>query len=199
MKLHFTGDVQALLSGIAALSGDLGFALSDSGMEVAVRQADGAPLTVSLADGRAEIGFDKRIHFFRALSLLCQHMAAGETAFSLSEVPQFTMNGPMYDVSQGGAVIRVSEIKKLLRQMAQMGLNMLMLYCEDSFDVKPQPYFGYMRPRYSEADIRECDDYADALGIEIPLHPDPGASGGRAEVERRLPRHHGERRLPAGG
>ena len=69
MNLHFTGDVSALLPGIAALSEGLGFALSDTGMEVVVRQADGAPLTVSLADGRADIGYDRKIHFFRALQL----------------------------------------------------------------------------------------------------------------------------------
>jgi len=166
MKLNFIG-AEALADGIAALSPDLGVELSEGGMPVSVTQKDGSDLTVDVKNGAASITYDKKIHFFRAYSLLVQHLTAGETDFSLREKPYFTMNGPMYDVSQGNAVIRVSEIKKLLRQMAQMGLNMLMLYCEDSFDVKPQPYFGYMRARYSEADIRECDDYADMLGIEM--------------------------------
>lgn len=51
--------------------------------------------------------------------------------------------------------------------LRQMGLNMLMLYCEDSFDVKKQPYFGYMRSRYTEEELRKCDDYAYMFGIEM--------------------------------
>ena len=48
-----------------------------------------------------------------------------------------------------------------------MGHNMLMLYCEDCVKVDNYPYFGYMRPTYTEAELRELDDYADALGIEM--------------------------------
>ena len=66
MKLHFTGDVQALLPGIAALSGDLGFTLSDTGMEVAVRQADGADLTASKADGRSWDSGYVSLHLYAA-------------------------------------------------------------------------------------------------------------------------------------
>jgi hypothetical protein len=77
------------------------------------------------------------------------------------------MNGPMFDVSQGGAVIKVDSVKTFLRHMALMGLDMIMLYTEDSYDVAEQPYFGYMRGRYSQAEIQELDDYADQFGIEM--------------------------------
>ena len=167
MKLCFTRVPEELLPGIRELCADLDVCLDDAGLAVEVTQRDGAALEVRAGAGGASIVYDRKIHFFRAFSLLVQHLRAGETAFSLTEKPQFTLNGPMFDVSQGNAVIRVSEVKKLLRQLAQMGLSMLMLYCEDSFDVKAQPYFGYMRARYTEADIRECDDYADLFGIEM--------------------------------
>src|SRR5690606_17283416 len=52
-------------------------------------------------------------------------------------------------------------------KMALMGLDMLMLYTEDSYDVPEQPYFGYMRSRYSQEEIRQLDDYADLFGIEM--------------------------------
>jgi len=167
MKLHFTGDIAQLQAGITELSADLGIILANDGMPVSVCQKDGSDLLVSVKNGEASVIYDKKHHFFRALSLLVQHLKAGESEVSLCEKAYFTMNGPMFDVSQGNAVIKVSEIKRTLRQMAQMGLNMFMVYCEDSFDVKAQPYFGYMRPRYSEADIRECDNYADLFGIEM--------------------------------
>jgi len=54
----------------------------------------------------------------------------------------------MYDVSQGNAVINIEATKEFIRRMAVMGLNMLMMYCEDSFTVDSQPYFGYMRGAY---------------------------------------------------
>lgn len=167
MKLNFVGEPRELQAGIRELCADLNVSLCEDGMKIAVIQKDGADLSVCVKNGEGTITYDRKIHFFRAFSLLVQHLSAGETEFSLTEKPQFTLNGPMFDVSQGNAVIKVSEIKTTLRQMAQMGLNMFMVYCEDSFDVKPQPYFGYMRARYSEADMRECDDYADMFGIEM--------------------------------
>ncbi|MEA4822595.1 MAG: beta-N-acetylhexosaminidase [Clostridiaceae bacterium] len=167
MKLYFTDAPQELLVGIRELCADLDVSLYEEGMKVAVTQRDGAELAVRAHNGEAFITYDRKIHFFRAFSLLVQHLRSSETDFCVREKPQFALNGPMFDVSQGNAVIKVSEIKKTLRNLAQMGLDMLMLYCEDSFDVKAQPYFGYMRARYSESDIRECDDYADLFGIEM--------------------------------
>ena len=61
----------------------------------------------------------------------------------------------------------VKTLKKVIRQLALMGLNTLMLYCEDSFEVPEQPYFGYMRARYWESDMRELDEYAYQLGVEM--------------------------------
>src|SRR5699024_7341799 len=33
--------------------------------------------------------------------------------------------------------------------------------------VDKYPYFGYMRGRYTQAEMKECDDYARTLGIEM--------------------------------
>ena len=42
-----------------------------------------------------------------------------------------------------------------------------MLYTEDTYEIPDQPYFGWMRGRYSMQELRELDDCADALGIEL--------------------------------
>lgn len=115
----------------------------------------------------AEIRYARPIHFYRALGLLVQELRKGSGDFELKEIPQFTMNGPMFDVSQGNAVMKVDVVKAFLRKMAIMGLDMIMLYTEDSYDVKEQPYFGYMRGRYSQEEIAEMDRYAWQLGIEM--------------------------------
>lgn len=51
--------------------------------------------------------------------------------------------------------------------MAVMGLNLLMMYTEDTFEVPEYPYFGYMRGRYSYDEMHSCNDYADIFGIEM--------------------------------
>lgn len=47
-----------------------------------------------------------------------------------------------------------------------MGLNMITLYAEDSYEIKEEPYFGYMRGRYREDDLRTIDRFAAHFGIE---------------------------------
>ena len=72
----------------------------------------------------------------------------------------------MLDCSRN-AVPRVEAVKMVLRKMALMGLNTLMLYTEDTYEVPEQPYFGYLRGRYSVEALRGLDSYAAALGIEL--------------------------------
>jgi len=38
---------------------------------------------------------------------------------------------------------------------------------EDSFELPDEPYFGYMRSRYSEEELCEIDDFAYMFGIEV--------------------------------
>jgi hypothetical protein len=124
-------------------------------------------LEVSGAGGDYTIRYSEKAFFFRGLGLLCQELSKNKTEIDISEKPYFTMNGAMYDVTQGNAVMRVPTVKEILRRMALMGLNMLMLYVEDSYDLKDNPYFGYMRSRYSPAELKELDDFAFSLGIEM--------------------------------
>jgi hypothetical protein len=71
----------------------------------------------------------------------------------------------MFDLSRNG-VLTVESFKFMLRKMALMGLNSVMLYLEDTYEIEDEPYFGYMRGRYSAAELKEIDDYADQFGIE---------------------------------
>ena len=73
----------------------------------------------------------------------------------------------MIDVSQANALPLPDTIRRILRMQAAMGLNCLMLYLEDTYEVEGEPYFGYMRPRYTREELKALDDYAYALGVEI--------------------------------
>src|SRR5690606_625701 len=80
--------------------------------------------------------------------------------------PQFVTLGAMFDASRNG-VLRVESMEYLLRRMALMGLNLVMLYTEDTYEVPGHPYFGYMRGRYTYDELKRIDDYAYQFGIEV--------------------------------
>src|SRR5690606_1808415 len=71
----------------------------------------------------------------------------------------------MFDLSRNG-VLTLDSFRFLLQKMALMGLNTVMLYLEDTYEISGEPYFGYMRGRYTQDELREIDDYADQFGIE---------------------------------
>ncbi len=167
MIMQFRGDIADLTAGIACLSEDLGITPGEGGYTFTVLHRPGADLSVSFTGAEGTITYSEKCHFFRAFGHAVEMLREGKTEFSLTEHPKFRMNGPMFDVSQGNAAFTVPTVKYILRRIALMGLNTFMLYCEDSFAVENQPYFGYMRARYTESEMRELDDYAYDLGIEM--------------------------------
>lgn len=78
----------------------------------------------------------------------------------------FTTLGVMIDCSRN-AVKTVEWMKGALDHLAILGYNMAMLYTEDTYQIDGEPFFGFMRGAYTPAEIKEIDDYADSLGIEI--------------------------------
>lgn len=161
MNFKFTGDVLHLRAGLVEVAETLGFELSDSGAEIAVKKSGDGKLRVS----QSAIEYAEPAHFFRAVGLLVEHWNKGE--FSICETPQFKTNGYMLDDCQGNYTVNLPHVKKMLCRMAIMGLNTFYLYMEDTFEVPEEPYFGYLRGRYSQKELREIDDYADMLGITV--------------------------------
>lgn len=167
MNYSFYGDVQELGFGISELAKELKITIGEGGYEFAVTKKDAPCLEVSLDGMRGSISYFEKCQFFRALGLAVEHINDGETKFDVVEQPQFTMNGPQIDISQGNSALTKESVKECIRLLAIMGLNMLMLYNEDGFVCEAQPYFGYMRPKYTQEELRELDEYADKLGVEM--------------------------------
>jgi hypothetical protein len=44
--------------------------------------------------------------------------------------------------------------------MALMGLNMLQLYTEDTYEIENEPFFGCLRGKYTAKELSAIDDYA---------------------------------------
>ena len=74
--------------------------------------------------------------------------------------------GVMLDCSRN-AVMTVKTVKHMIDCLEKIGYNTLELYCEDTYEVEGEPYFGYLRGRYTAAEIREIDEYAKQHGIEL--------------------------------
>lgn len=147
----------------ALLSPELGFARAGTGgLPVSLRR--GGCLRVEKDMNGAAITWAEPVQVYRALSLLRQHWEEG--VFQIEERPCFETAGVMFDVSRN-AVLLPETIRYFLRKMALMGLNLGMMYTEDTYEVPQQPYFGYQRGRYSMEELRALDDYAVLLGIEL--------------------------------
>ncbi|EGG08336.1 family 20 glycoside hydrolase [Melampsora larici-populina 98AG31] len=82
------------------------------------------------------------------------------------QLSRFDCLGLMIDCSRNG-VLKLIRIQELLRFMALMGLNMLQLYTEDTYQIENEPFFGYFRGPYKFDELKEIDHYADSLGIEV--------------------------------
>ena len=74
--------------------------------------------------------------------------------------------GVMLDCSRN-AVRTVEELKRFIDVLSLLGYDTLELYTEDTYEVDGEPYFGYLRGRYSGAELREIDAYAKQRGIEL--------------------------------
>lgn len=74
--------------------------------------------------------------------------------------------GVMLDCSRN-AVMKPEAVKRMIDCLEKMGYNTLELYTEDTYEVEGEPYFGYLRGRYTGAELKDLDKYAKAHGIEL--------------------------------
>ena len=114
----------------------------------------------------AEVGGATKPMLARAYMLLAKAIEEGKSEVVIEQKANFDTCGVMLDMSFG-SVTKVSGVKKYLDYMAIFGMNMLMLYTEDTYEIEGYPLFGYQRGRYTIEELREIDDYAYSLGIEV--------------------------------
>lgn len=84
----------------------------------------------------------------------------------MSKKSDFRRFGTMLDCSRN-AVMSVNGVKKWIDITTDLGYNTLMLYTEDTYEVDENPYFGYMRGRYTQEELKEIDAYACGKGMEL--------------------------------
>lgn len=166
LKLHLIGDTRQIEQGLELLKEEIGLEIALDGIPVTlIHKPDGDHLKITSDGETGEIVYTSTNTFFRQLNLWLVNYKETQT-FEKEETVHFDKTGAMIDASRN-AVLKVSGVKEFLRQMAKLGLNLAMLYTEDTYEVKEYPYFGYLRGRYTQEELKELDDYAYALGIEM--------------------------------
>lgn len=78
----------------------------------------------------------------------------------------FDSFGVMIDMSRN-AVMSMDGLKRFLPLLKKMGYNCVMFYTEDTYEVDGEPYFGYMRGRYTKAEMKEIDAFAAGIGMSV--------------------------------
>lgn len=118
--------------------------------------------------GKAVLRACGKTFLFRALMTLVRELERKGTddSFEKKETVYLDKNGTMLDCSRN-SVLNVETIKKYIRIQAALGMNTMMLYTEDTYEVPEYPYFGAFRGRYTKEELAECDNYAALFGIEM--------------------------------
>ena len=160
MSIHLKGEIKEIAEGVNLLSKLSEF---NADCNISVKKCESG-FRINVKNNSAEIHYCRKIDFFRAFTLAVNSLKKGEDT-ELEEEPSFKTCGIMLDASRG-AVLKTSSVKEFIRYMARMGLNRLMLYTEDTYEIEKYPYFGYMRGRYTKEELKEIDEYADIFGIE---------------------------------
>lgn len=118
-------------------------------------------------DGKkAKLSANAEACMARACFLLAMNISEGKEAFTIEEKPSFKSCGVMLDCSRN-AVMTVEKLKKYINTLASIGMNMLMLYTEDTYEIENRPLFGYQRGRYTKAEIKEIVAHGESMGVEL--------------------------------
>ncbi|MGL5692635.1 MAG: beta-N-acetylhexosaminidase, partial [Peptostreptococcaceae bacterium] len=112
------------------------------------------------------IKYKNKNQLFRALGLYVQLVNENKNTFIHKEKNILNSMTTLVDVSRN-AVYKVEEFKKFLVKLAFMGHDKCMIYTEDTYELDGYEYFGYLRGKYSKEELKELDDFAFSIGIEI--------------------------------
>lgn len=170
MRFRLDESLGIYQGGVRELFKEKGYEEETDGLPIFHKEANEVELRVSVSAEKITIEAGSGVSLFRGLAKAFQWLEQNSEKeagkYCLEEKAGFTSCGVMFDCSRNG-VLQVDSVKAYLRKMAQLGLNTMMLYLEDTYELKEYPYFGHLRGRYTQEELKECDAYAQLFGIEI--------------------------------
>lgn len=137
-------------------------------IDLSIELTEEKKVSVSCTGGSAVLSACDKAFVFRALMRLVRELEkrGSEESFQVEEQVWLDRNGVMLDCSRN-SVLTMDMIKWYIRFEASLGMNTMMLYTEDTYEVEEYPYFGAYRGRYSSEELHELAVYADQFGIEM--------------------------------
>ncbi|MBR6028903.1 MAG: family 20 glycosylhydrolase [Clostridia bacterium] len=131
-----------------------------------VTAARGEGLSLRLTEAGAQIEVEDLTALHRGLFLLSRAALEGAKTLDISQKRRFRDCGAMLDMSRNG-VMTVEAVRRFALMEACLGMNFLMLYTEDTYEVPGWPAMGYLRGRYSQDEMRAMDAAAAEMGVEM--------------------------------
>lgn len=166
IKFQMEALPERLRTPLDTLGRRFGFSNDQNGRILTAQKTEDNRLRVCGTDREVVIHYGSLAHFLRGVGLAVRKELEGVRSFTMEDDVSFTFSGLMIDCSRNG-VVNLPYAKEMMERLAMMGHNVVMLYMEDVYEVDGEPYFGYLRGRYSKTELKELDDYADMLGLEL--------------------------------
>lgn len=136
------------------------------GMSIRIFHKDKGFRALWQRNSEAVVFAQRKSEVFRSLCAIAAAVKNEEFQIEIEQDTPFTTRGVMYDCSRN-SVPKVETVKLIIRRIAMMGLNALMLYTEDVYSVPGVPALGHYRGRFSAQEMQAIDDYAGLFGIEV--------------------------------
>ncbi len=164
MNFNFVNLSNNIQLGMAEFAKFHNFQISKSGICVNTSIIKDKKITIEKTSDKVNLFLPEESLVFRAITILLNN---SDENYTYTEPLKFDTRGVMIDGSQANSLLNPDAVKLMLKFMAGMGYNMFMLYLEDCYELDNEPYFGYMRPKYTQDDLKILDEYAFNLGIEM--------------------------------
>jgi len=162
MKIKFIKLPEELKQPLNEIAPLLSYSIEEDGIAVSVRKNNVGPKIV-VKNGEITLEYHKIPEFTRLLTMLPDHI---EKEGVYEEFPAHEDLCLMSDCSRN-AVFHLDGAKRMVRYLAMMGFTSFMLYTEDTYEVPEYPFFGYLRGRFTQEELKELDAYALSFGIEM--------------------------------
>ncbi len=163
MKIKLTNANLQIEQNINAILDDLNALNTGEELLVSIQKGESG-FVLNKNGNNVSITYGRDVELYRAIGILLEREA--ENTFEAKGCLKFEDAGVMLDNCRN-AVMTIDTAKFFVRKLAVMGLNMMMLYMEDTYPVDGEPYFGHFRSRFTKEQLKEIISYANSFGVRV--------------------------------
>jgi hypothetical protein len=129
-----------------------------------IEDSDSTLIEVIKEGSDITIRYGEKVNLFYGLTLIKQNYKKDNYSIKLNR--HFSSNGLMHDCSRNGP-LNITQAKEHILVSALFGLNRLLLYTEDIYEVEGFPFFGYLRGKYTKSELKELVSYSKIFGVTL--------------------------------